>query len=154
MQLSKHLSLAEMVNSDTAKRNNINNNPTAEHLENMKYLAEKVFEPIREHFGIPILISSGYRSKALNQHIKGSLSSFHSKGCAIDIDMDNTTITNKELFHWIKDNLQYTELIWEFGNKDNADWIHVGIVKGREKEKETLVATKEKGKPVYRLWKN
>jgi hypothetical protein len=153
MQLSKHLSLAEMVNSDTAKRNNINNNPTAEHLENMKYLAEKVFEPIREHFGIPILISSGYRSKALNQHIKGSLSSFHSKGCAIDIDMDNTAITNKELFHWIKDNLQYTELIWEFGTKENADWIHVGIVKGREKEKETLVATKEKGKPVYRLWK-
>ena len=153
MQLSKNLTLAEMLNSSEAKRRGIENKPTSEHLENMKYLAEKVFQPIREHFGAPIHISSGYRSKELNIAIKGSLSSFHSKGQAIDIDNDNTAITNKEIFDYIRLNLPFTELIWEFGDLNNPSWVHVAIVKGREKEKEILKATKEKGKTVYRLWK-
>jgi hypothetical protein len=153
MQLSKNLTLAEMINSSTAKRKNIDNSPTSIHLENMKYLAEKVFQPIREHFNVPIHISSGYRSKKLNEAIGGSLTSFHSSGCAIDIDNDNSSVTNKEIFDYIKNNLDFTELIWEFGTKDNPDWTHVAIVKGREKEKEILKATKEKNKPVYRKWK-
>ena len=90
MQLSKHLSLAEVTRSDSAKRNGISNEPTAEHLENFKLLAEKVFEPIREHFKVPIHISSGYRSLALNKKIGGSLTSQHCSGEAIDIDMDGS----------------------------------------------------------------
>ncbi len=138
MNLSKNLTLAEMVRSESAKRHNINNQPTAQHLENMRYLAEKIFQPIRDHFGFKILISSGYRSAALNAKIGGSNSSFHSKGCAIDIDNDNTLITNKQIFEFIKENLEFTELIWEKGSDTNPAWVHVAIVKGREKEKEIL----------------
>jgi uncharacterized protein YcbK (DUF882 family) len=91
MKISQHLNLSELTRSDSAKRNGIDNNPTAEHLENFKLLAEKVFEPIRLHFGVPIHISSGYRSEALNKFIKGSSSSQHCKGEAIDIDMDGSS---------------------------------------------------------------
>lgn len=142
-----------MINSDTAKRRGINNSPTPQHLENIKYLAEKVFQPIRDHFKSSIHISSGYRSKKLNEAIGGSFSSFHSLGCAMDIDNDNTEISNKQIFDFIRTKLDFTELIWEFGDKNNADWVHVAIVKGREKEKEILVATGTKRKPVYRKWK-
>jgi uncharacterized protein YcbK (DUF882 family) len=94
MQLSKNLALAEVMRSETAKRKGISNMPTPEHIENFKLLAEKVFQPIRDHFGKPIRISSGYRSKALNTAIGGALSSQHCSGEAIDIDMDGTDITN------------------------------------------------------------
>jgi hypothetical protein len=138
MNLSTNLTLAEMVRSESAKRHNISNQPTPQHLENMRYLAEKIFQPIRDHFRFQILISSGYRSAALNKKIGGSNSSFHSKGCAIDIDNDNTLITNKQIFEFIKENLEFTELIWEKGSDTNPAWVHVAIVKGREKEKEIL----------------
>ena len=101
MQLSKNLSLAEVTRSETAKRKGISNMPTPEHIENFKKLAENIFQPIREHFGVPIHISSGYRSKALNTAIKGSLSSQHCQGEAIDIDMDGTSITNAQIFKYI-----------------------------------------------------
>jgi uncharacterized protein YcbK (DUF882 family) len=116
MQLSKHLSLAEVTRSETAKRRGISNQPTAEHLENFKLLAEKVFEPIRLHFGVPIHISSGYRSAALNKAVGGSKTSQHCSGEAIDIDMDGSAngITNKMIFDFIKDNLQFDQIIWEF----------------------------------------
>jgi len=148
MNLSKNLTLAEMVNSATAKRLGIDNSPTAEHIENMKFLAVKVFQPIRNHFGVPIFISSGYRSEKLNKAIKGSLTSQHSKGQAMDIDMDNTTISNKQVFDYIKDNLDYTQLIFEFGTNDNPDWVHVGYDKNNLK-KEILRAKKVGKKTVY-----
>lgn len=153
IQLSKNLMLSEVTRSESAKRRGINNQPTKEHLENLKYLAEKVFQPIREHFGVPIRISSGYRSKELNKAIKGSTTSFHSIGAAIDIDNDGTSITNAQIFNFIKENLDFTELIWEFGTKLNPAWVHVAILKGREKEKEILVATKRNGKDHYELFK-
>jgi hypothetical protein len=153
IQLSKNLTLPEVTRSESAKRKGIDNNPTAEHLENLKYLAENIFQKVRDHFGVPIRISSGYRSKALNKAIGGSMTSFHSSGCALDLDNDGTSITNKQIFDYIKDNLEFTELIWEFGDKSNPDWVHVGIVKGREKEKEVLEAKKVKGKTVYLLVK-
>ncbi len=106
MQLSKNLSLAEVIRSETAKRKGISNMPTEAHIENFKLLAEKVFQPIREHFGVPIHISSGYRSAALNTAIKGSGSSQHCSGEAIDIDMDGTAITNAQIFNYIKENLE------------------------------------------------
>jgi hypothetical protein len=149
MQLSKHLSLAEIMRSETAKRRGINNQPTAEHLENFKLLAEKVFEPIREHFKVPIHISSGYRSKALNTAIKGSLSSQHCSGEAIDIDMDGTSITNAQIFNYIKDNLSFDQLIWEFGTDKNPDWVHVSYESNGKQRKQMLKALKVNGKTSY-----
>lgn len=155
MQLSKHLSLAEITRSDTAKRRGINNTPTPEHLENFKLLAEKVFEPIREHFKVPIHISSGYRSKALNTAIKGSLSSQHCSGEAIDIDMDGSAngVTNAQVFNYIKDNLNFDQLIWEFGTTSNPDWVHVSYESTGKQRKQILRATKQGGKTVYTPYK-
>jgi hypothetical protein len=151
MQLSKHLSLVEVTRSETAKRRGINNQPTAEHLENFKLLAEKVFEPIREHFKVPIHISSGYRSKALNTAIKGSLSSQHCSGEAIDIDMDGSAngVTNKMVFDFIKDNLNFDQMIWEFGTDKNPDWVHVSYKSTGKQRKQILKALKVNGKTSY-----
>lgn len=150
MKISQHLNLAEVTRSDSAKRHGIDNTPTAEHLENFKLLADKVFEPIRLHFGVPIFISSGYRSKALNSFIGGSASSQHCKGQAIDIDMDggNGEVTNRMVFDFIKNKLDFDQLIWEFGTDFNPDWVHVSFVKsGNRKQK--LKAVRSGGKTTY-----
>ena len=149
MQLSKNLALAEVMRSETAKRKGISNMPTPEHIENFKILATKVFEPIREHFGVPIHISSGYRSVELNRLIKGSSSSEHCKGQAIDIDMDGTTITNKQVFDYIKDNLTFDQLINEF----NYAWVHVSYKANGKQRGEILEAYKEGKATKYRLIK-
>jgi hypothetical protein len=150
MKISQHLSLSEVTRSDSAKRHGIDNTPTAEHLENFKLLAEKVFEPIRAHFGVPIHISSGYRSKALNAFIKGSASSQHCKGEAIDIDMDGSSngVTNKMIFDFIKEKLDFDQLIWEFGSDKNPDWVHVSYTKGGNR-KQKLKAVRSGGKTSY-----
>jgi zinc D-Ala-D-Ala carboxypeptidase len=150
MKISQHLSLSEVTRSDSAKRHGIDNTPTAEHLDNFKLLAEKVFEPIRAHFGVPIHISSGYRSKELNDAIGGSQTSQHSKGQAIDIDMDGSTngVTNKMIFDFIKDKLDFDQLIWEFGTDKNPDWVHVSYTKaGNRKQK--LKAVRSGTKTTY-----
>ena len=147
MKLSEHLDLSEVIRSDSAKRNGISNMPTPEHIENFKLLAEKIFEPIREHFGVPIRISSGYRSKELNAKIGGSATSQHCKGQAVDIDMDGTSLTNKQVFDYIKDNLPFDQLIWEFGNEDNPDWVHVSYVPNGRKQ--ILKAFKMNGTTKY-----
>jgi zinc D-Ala-D-Ala carboxypeptidase len=149
MQLSKHLSLAEVTRSESAKRNGINNQPTLAHLENFKLLAEKVFEPIREYFKVPIHISSGYRSVALNKFIKGSATSQHCIGEAIDIDMDGTSITNAQVFKYIKDNLNFDQLIWEFGTSSNPDWVHVSYKSTGKQRKQILKAVKVGNKTSY-----
>jgi zinc D-Ala-D-Ala carboxypeptidase len=151
MQLSKHLSLAEVTRSETAKRRGISNQPTAEHLENFKLLAEKVFEPIRLHFGVPIHISSGYRSAALNKAVGGSKTSQHCSGEAIDIDMDGSAngITNKMIFDFIKDNLQFDQIIWEFGTDSNPDWVHVSYESSGKQRKQVLKAVKKGGATSY-----
>jgi hypothetical protein len=152
MKISTHLSIAEITRSDSAKRHGIDNTPTAEHLENFKLLAEKVFEPIRAHFGVPIFISSGYRSKALNDLIKGSSSSQHCKGQAIDIDMDgsNGEVTNRMVFDFIKEKVDFDQLIWEFGTDFNPDWVHVSYAKGANR-KQKLKAVRVNGKTSYKL---
>lgn len=147
MQLSKNLSLAEVVRSESAKRRGIKNMPTPEHLENLKKLAEKIFQPIRDHFGIPIHVSSGYRSKELNAAIGGSATSQHCKGEALDLDMDGTSVTNKQVFEFIKDNLPFDQLIWEFGDNNNPDWVHVSY--GSRNRKEILRAVKVDGVTKY-----
>lgn len=155
MQLSKHLSLAEVTRSDSAKRKGISNQPTPEHLENFKKLAAKIFEPIREHFKVPIHISSGYRSKELNAAIGGSLTSQHCSGEAIDIDMDGSAsgVTNADVFNYIKNNLDFDQLIWEFGTDKNPDWVHVSYETSKPQRKQILKAVKSGGKTVYQPYK-
>jgi hypothetical protein len=123
--------------------------PTPEHIENFKKLALNIFQPIREHFGKPIIISSGYRSAELNKAIGGSLSSQHSSGEAIDIDMDGTDITNAQIFNYIKDNLNFDQMIWEFGTDTNPDWVHVSFSASKSQRKQMLVAKKVNGKTTY-----
>ena len=149
MKLSAHFDLAEFTRSESAKREGLDNTPTPEHLENIKTLCEKVLEPIRLKFG-PINISSGYRGKLLNHFIGGSVSSDHCVGRAADIGMDDmgTGVTNTEIFNYIKDNLDYDQLIWEFGNDAKPDWVHVGY-RGKDNRKQTLRATKVNGKAHY-----
>lgn len=149
MELSKNLSLSEVTRSDTAKRKSISNMPTPEHIENFKKLAVNIFQPIREHFDKPILISSGYRSAELNKAIGGSASSQHCSGEAIDIDMDGTTITNKQIFDFIKDKLNFDQLIWEFGTESNPDWVHVSFAANRSQRKQVLIAKRVNGKTTY-----
>jgi len=149
MQLSKNLSLAEMIISSEAKRRSISNMPSDNHLDNMKKLAINIFQPIRDHFKAPIHISSGYRSLALNKAIKGAISSQHCSGEAMDIDMDGTTITNAQIFNWIKDNLVFDQLIWEFGTDKNPDWVHVSYESTGKQRKQILKAIKKNGKTSY-----
>ncbi len=145
MNLSKNLTLFEMTRSETAKRKGVSNEPTPQHIENMKVLAEKIFEPIRRHFNSPIYISSGYRSAALNKIIPGaSKTSQHSKGEAMDIDMDNSgsKITNKEIFNWIKDNLAFDQLIAEFKQGNDLGWVHVSYNTNGTQRGQILIASK------------
>jgi len=147
MKISQHLTLAELIRSESAKRLGISNMPTPEHIENLKELAENIFEPIREHFKHPIYISSGYRSQALNAAIPGSsVNSQHSRGMAIDIDMDGTDIKNSAIFEYAK-TLPFDQLIWEFGTKDNPDWVHISY--SQLNRKQILYATKRNGKTIY-----
>jgi zinc D-Ala-D-Ala carboxypeptidase len=149
MQLSKNLTLAEVTRSESAKRKGISNQPTLVHLENFKKLAVNIFQPIRDYFNVPIHISSGYRSKDLNSIIGGSSTSQHCKGEAIDIDMDGTSITNAQIFNFIKDNLNFDQLIWEFGTDKNPDWVHVSYKSTEKQRKQILKAIKKNGKTSY-----
>ena len=156
MKLSEHLLLTEVTKSNTAKRLGISNQPTPEHLNNLKLVAEKVFEPIRNHFGKPINVSSGYRSKELNAATPGSsATSQHCSGEALDLDQDemNTGVTNKMVFEYIKNNLNFDQLIWEFGTDTNPDWVHVSYESTGKQRKQILKATRVNGKPVYSPWK-
>ena len=154
MKLSRNLSLGEFTNSQTAKRRGIDNTPTEEHLEAAKALAENVFQPIREHFGCPIYISSGYRSEALNEAIGGSKTSQHSKGEAIDIDMDHRRgPENEEIFFFIRDNIDFDQMIWEFGDADRPDWVHVSYNSDGKQRGQILAAKRNsKGKTYYETW--
>lgn len=149
MQLSKNLSLAEVTRSESAKRNGISNQPMSTHLENLKKIALNIFQPIRDHFDLPIYISSGYRSPALNSKIGGSTGSQHCLGEAIDIDMDGTSLLNAQIFHWIKDNLDFDQLIWEFGTDNNPDWVHVSYKSKGKQRNQILKAIKKNGKTSY-----
>ena len=146
MKISQHLTLAELIRSESAKRLGISNMPTEEHIENLKQLAEHIFEPIRNHFGSPIYISSGYRSQKLNAAIGGALNSQHNRGMAIDIDMDGTDIKNSAIFEYAK-TLPFDQLIWEFGTDENPDWVHISY--SPLNRRQILYAKKHHGKTIY-----
>ena len=149
MGISKHISNKESVYSRTAQRLDIDNTPTQEHKENMIKLAENVFEPLRSYANGPIKINSFYRSPELNKAIGGSSKSQHCNGQAIDIDDTFGVLTNAEMYEFVKKHLDFDQMIWEFGDKDNPDWVHVSYVSPKENRNRCLKAYKENGKTKY-----
>lgn len=143
MKLSQNFDLAELIASESAKRHGISNMPNPEQTENLILLCKEVLEPIRIHFGVPILISSGFRSLKLNQAIGGRGKSQHMSGEAVDIDMDGTSkgVSNEMIFNFIKDNLKFDQLINEF----NYSWVHVSFSSSGKQRNEILKAIKTSG---------
>ena len=148
MNISDHISLKEAVRSNTAKRLGIDNMPDNETLVTMQITAQHVFEPLRRYFNEPIYISSFYRCEELNKAIGGSTRSQHCKGEAIDIDDVYSKATNADFFNYIKDKLEFDQLIWEFGDDENPDWVHVSYNLGRNRMR-ILKAIKENGRTKY-----
>lgn len=150
--ISKHISYKEGVYSITALRLGLNNDPTKTHLTNMELLAEKIFEPLRKHVGGPIKINSFYRGPELNKAIGGSSNSQHCKGQAIDIDDVYGYMSNADMYEYIKNNLSFDQMIWEFGNSDNPDWVHVSYVNEEANRNRCLLAYKdENNKTAYKV---
>ena len=149
-KLSKYTTLQEVIKSNTATVLQIQNIPNAEQVANLKLLCTEIFDKVREHFGKPIGIVSGFRSIELNQRIGGSKNSQHMEGKAIDIDGDLLGgVCNKDIFEYIKNNCTFDQLIWEFGSENAPDWVHVSYNKGVNR-KQILRAIKSGGKTIYK----
>ncbi len=149
--ISKHISYKEATYSRTATRLDIENKPNDEQLKNMKLIAEEVFEPLRMWVGGPIKINSFFRSPKLNKAIGGSSKSQHCHGQAIDLDDTFGRATNAEMFDFIKEHLNFDQMIWEFGDDDNPDWVHVSYVNDKDNRNRCLLAYKENGKTKYKV---
>ena len=149
--ISKHISDKEGTYSITAIRRGIDNTPDEKQLQNMRLLANRVFEPLRVWVGKPIKVNSFYRSTELNKAIGGSSKSQHFHGQAIDIDDSYGHVTNAEMYEYIKEHLDFDQLIWEFGDNDNPNWIHVSYVSGSENRNRCLRAYKYNGKTKYSI---
>ena len=130
--LSKHVSYREGVYSRTADRRGIDNTPTEEHLATMKITAEKIFEPLRAHVEAPV-----------NKAIGGAKKSQHMSGQAMDIDDTFGHMSNADMYYWIKDNLNFDQLIWEFGTDKNPNWLHVSYVNDEDNRNRCLKAYKD-----------
>lgn len=145
MNLSKHFTLDELTKSATAQRKGIENFPNAEQLENLRDLVENILEPLRIHYGRPIIITSGFRCEKLNKAVGGSKTSQHVLGMAADIrSVSDKRCDNKELFDMILEmGLPFDQLIDEY----NFDWVHVSYKPNGRRQ--VLHAVKENGKTVY-----
>lgn len=154
MMLSQNLSLAEVMKSATAIKHGIANEPTSQHLTNLKAVATNIFQPCRDYFGKPLAVTSGYRSEALNELIGGSSRSQHCKGEALDLDADVFGgLTNRELFEYIKDNLEFDQLIYEFGDDKNPDWVHCSYKKENNRG-EVLRAVRVNRRVRYEVYRD
>lgn len=147
-KISEHISLKEATRSNTAERKSIDNFPDNDTLISMQITAEHIFEPMRNHFGEPIYITSFYRSPELNKAIGGSTKSQHCLGEAIDIDDIYSKASNADFFNYIKDRLEFDQLIWEFGDDENPAWVHVSYRLAKNRMR-VLKAIKENGKTKY-----
>ena len=150
-KISQHISFKEATRSNTALRLNLNNIPNAYQTTNMVGVAQNVFEPLREYVGGAIKINSFFRSEKLKRAIGGSSKSQHCDGRAIDIDDTFGHATNAQMFQYIKDNLSFDQLIWEFGNSTNPAWIHVSYVSEDQNRGRCLKAEKINGKTSYSI---
>jgi len=149
VRISKHISYKEATRSATALRLGIENIPNEYQLQNMEMIAKKVFEPLREAVDAPIKINSFFRCEELNKAIGGSSKSQHCQGRAIDIDDIYGHVSNAFMYYYIKDNLDFDQLIWEFGTDDSPDWVHVSYVDEDSNRKRCLKAYRENGKTKY-----
>ena len=152
-RISQHISYKEATFSQTATRKDIDNTPSEEILERMRVVAENIFEPLRAYVGGPIKINSFYRSIMLNTAIGGSKSSQHTRGEAIDLDDTLGCMSNKDMFTFIKDELDFDQLIWEFGDDENPAWVHVSYVSPENNRRRILKAEKINGKTTYNIMK-
>jgi hypothetical protein len=148
-KISKHISYHEGTYSQTGVRRNLDNTPNEDQLKCMKEVSENLFEPLREWVGGPIKINSFFRGEPVNTAIGGSARSQHMKGQAIDIDDTFGHKTNAEMYHYIKDNLDFDQLIWEFGTDKNPNWLHISWVSHRPNRKKLTIAKKVDGKTKY-----
>ena len=152
MKISDNITYAEAIHSNTAKRRGIDNTPNPAQVETMKVTAEKIFEPLRKWVGGPIKVNSFFRSADLNEAIGGSKTSQHCKGQAIDIDDVFGHKTNAEMYAWIKENLNFDQMIWEFGTDMNPNWVHVSYVSDEDNRNRGLKAYKDKyNKTKYKV---
>lgn len=151
MKLSKNLTLKETTMSHTAIRRGIENTPDQWAINNLQAVADHIFQPIRDHFGVPIGVTSGFRSKELNKAIGGSKYSQHMIGEAIDIDADMYgRVTNSEIFDFIKKNLEWDQLIWEFGDDKSPAWVHVSYKESGHNRKQIKRAYRDTKGVYYR----
>jgi len=148
-RISKHVSWKEATYSRTGDRLNLDNAPNEDQIKCMKDVAENIFEPLREWAGGPIKINSMFRGKPVNTAIGGSKNSQHMKGQAMDIDDTFKYKTNAEVYYYIKENLDFDQMVWEFGTDKNPNWIHVSYVTHRPNRKKLTVALKKNGRTVY-----
>jgi len=149
MKLTENFSLNELTKSQTAERKGIDNTPSTEHQENLKSLCEMILQPIRDHFGQVVSVSSGYRSPELCVAIGSSTKSQHAKGEASDFEIFG--ISNKELADYINENLDYDQLIleyWKGEDEPNSGWVHCSYTNGNNR-KQYLRAYKENGSTKY-----
>ena len=152
MRISKHITYKEATYSATAKRLHLDNTPDEDTLYEMAKVAHNIFEPLRLYVGGAIKINSFYRSKEVNQAVGGSSKSQHCKGQAIDIDDVFGHKSNAEMFEYIRENLDFDQMIWEFGDTDNPNWVHVSYVSKKENRNRILRAIRENGKTRYELF--
>jgi len=152
MKISDHITYAEAIHSNTAKRRGIDNTPNPTQVETMKITAEKIFEPLRKWVGGPIKVNSFFRSPELNTAIGGSKTSQHCKGQAVDIDDVFGYKTNAEMYNWIKENLNFDQMIWEFGTDMNPNWVHISYVSDEDNRNRCLKAYKDEyNKTKYKV---
>jgi len=147
--ISKHISWHEGTYSRTGERRDLDNTPNEDQLKCMKEVAENLFEPLREWVGGGIKINSFFRGEPVNTAIGGSTKSQHMKGQAIDIDDTFGHKTNAEMYHYIKDNLDFDQMIWEFGTDKNPNWLHISWVSHRPNRKKLTIAKKVNGRTKY-----
>ena len=149
MKLTENFSLNELTKSQTAERKGIDNTPSTEHQENLKSLCEMILQPIRDHFGQVVSVSSGYRSPELCVAIGSSTNSQHAKGQASDFEIFG--VSNKELADYIDQNLDYDQLIleyWKGEDEPNSGWVHCSF-NTQGNRKQYLRAYKENGSTKY-----
>lgn len=148
-RLTENFTVEELIASDTAKRLGLSNHPTPEHLQNMRYICERILEPVRAYFKRPIIVNSSYRSVALNKAVGGVFTSQHLNGEAVDFEIPG--IPNRTVADWICDNLDYDQVILEFYVEGDASsgWVHASLTKSRPNRKQKLIAKKDGSTTKY-----
>jgi len=156
-RISDNITFKEATKSRKGISLGLENLPDEQQLANMKAVAEYVFQPMREHFDLPVGISSFFRSPEVNKAVDGAKHSYHMKGCAIDMDADiydkqfedGCDFTNKMIFDYIAEHLEYDTIIWEFGDADNPGWVHVTYVEGNNRRRKLRAYRDSAGNAQY-----